>query len=129
MVTGSCLCGDVRYTISGDVGDIVLCHCLKCRKAHGSAFSSVAAVDEKYFSLSSNRELNSYESSPGKHRNFCSTCGTHIYAKRDGAEHIILRLGSVDSALPALEKNHIWVSEKAGWYIIDSNLPQCQEFE
>ena len=46
MITGSCLCGEVTYEISGKVGDIVHCHCQTCRKAHGAAFSSVAAVDD-----------------------------------------------------------------------------------
>ncbi|WP_438269777.1 GFA family protein [Neptunomonas phycophila] len=38
MITGSCLCGKVSYEISGEVGDIVHCHCVTCRKAHGAAF-------------------------------------------------------------------------------------------
>ncbi|WP_438269521.1 GFA family protein [Neptunomonas phycophila] len=38
MITGSCLCGNVSYEISGEVGDIVHCHCVTCRKAHGAAF-------------------------------------------------------------------------------------------
>jgi hypothetical protein len=129
MIKGSCLCGNVRYEISGEIGDIVHCHCLKCRKAYGSAFSSVAAVNDKSFTLLGEGNLKDYESSPGKHRYFCLACGTHIYAKRIGTEHIILRLGSVDSEITAPEKNHIWVSAKANWYTINSNLPECQEFE
>jgi hypothetical protein len=129
MITGSCLCGSVRYEISGDIGDIVHCHCQKCRKAHGSAFSSVAAVNDESFTLLGKETLKGYESSPEKYRYFCSGCGTQIYAKRMNTEHIILRLGSVDSEITAAEKNHIWVSEKASWYTINSSLPECQEFE
>ena len=129
MIKGSCLCGKITYEISGQTGDIVHCHCQKCRKAHGSAFSSVAAVDDALFSLSGEESLKAYESSKGKNRYFCQACGTQIYAKREGTEHIILRLGSVDSELPAKERNHIWVSEKASWYTINNNLPECQEFE
>jgi hypothetical protein len=129
MITGSCLCGSVRYKISGDIGDIVHCHCQKCRKAHGSAFSSVAAVNDESFTLLGKETLKGYESSLGKYRYFCLGCGTQIYAKRMNTEHIILRLGSVDSEITAAEKNHIWVSEKASWYTINSSLPECQEFE
>ena len=129
MITGSCLCGKVSYEISGEVGDIVHCHCVTCRKAHGAAFSSVAAVKDCDFTLSGQELLSSYESSPGKVRYFCSSCGTQIYSKRERTEHLILRLGSLDTDLASKEKNHIWVSQKANWYSITNNLSECQEFE
>ena len=36
--TGSCLCGQVRYQVSGDFGSRTICHCKNCRKASGSSF-------------------------------------------------------------------------------------------
>ncbi|MCG8381629.1 MAG: GFA family protein [Gammaproteobacteria bacterium] len=129
MVTGGCLCGSVTYRILGKVGDIVHCHCQTCRKAHGAAFSSVAAVNEHEFELSGRDCLRSYESSPGKKRYFCSNCGTHLYAKRQMAAHIILRLGSLDIDPGAQEKCHIWVSQKAPWYSINSALPEHEKGE
>jgi len=129
MINGSCLCGRVSYRISGSVGEIVHCHCQTCRKAHGSAFSSVAAVQDSDFELNGAEHLSQYESSPGKTRHFCRHCGTQIYAKRVGTPHIVLRLGSLDDDPACREKNHIWVSQKASWYQIDSQLPQCMEFE
>lgn len=129
MISGSCLCGSVTYEISGEVGDIVHCHCQTCRKAHGSAFSSVARVQDEHFTLSGENHLKSYESSKGKQRYFCSHCGTQVYAKRDNTTHIILRLGSLDSDIGAVEKEHIWVSQKASWYSLDAKLPECQEYE
>ena len=44
MIKGSCMCGKVTYVIKGEIGDITHCHCTTCRKAHGSAFSSVEGV-------------------------------------------------------------------------------------
>ncbi len=129
MVSGSCLCGKVKYEITGTVGDIVHCHCETCRKAQGAAFSSVAAVKDCDFKLSGQASLSSYESSPGKVRHFCSCCGTQIYAKRKGTEHLILRLGSLDTDPKSSEANHIWVSQKASWYSIQNDLPEYQEFE
>lgn len=35
---GSCLCGTVKYTISGPPSTTVLCHCISCKKASGSSF-------------------------------------------------------------------------------------------
>jgi hypothetical protein len=129
MIDGSCLCGQVKYEISGSVGDIVHCHCRTCRKAHGSAFSSVASVDDVDFKLIGADSLKSYESSSGKKRYFCSNCGTQIYAKRNGTRHIVLRLGSLDDAPGSMERCHIWVSQKADWYSINADLPEHREFE
>jgi len=127
--TGSCLCGNVSYEISGKVGDIVHCHCQTCRKAHGSAFSSVAAIIESEFHLTGRESLSHFESSKGKKRYFCSSCGTQVYAKKEGTPHIVLRLGSLDSDPCSSEMKHIWVSQKASWYSINSELQECQEFE
>ena len=129
MIGGSCLCGKVKYEIAGKVGDIVHCHCKTCRKAHGAAFSSVAAVNDGDFALSGSENLRSFESSPGKFRYFCPHCGTQIYAKRTNTQHIILRLGSLDDDPGSSEKSHIWVSEKAGWYTIGNELPEYAGFE
>ena len=134
MISGNCLCGNVNYQITGDVGGIVHCHCETCRKAHGAAFSSVAAVHDRDFKLVGREFLNSYESSPGKQRFFCSNCGTQVYAKREGTEHIILRLGSLNEDPESKETSHIWVSQKATWYSIPRSddgcdLPQHEGFE
>jgi hypothetical protein len=129
MIKGSCLCGSVSYQVSGSVGDIIHCHCQTCRKAHGAAFSSVAAVQDESFSITGAGHLSFYESSIGKKRFFCSKCGSQIYAKREGTKHVVLRLGTLDSDPKAQESKHIWVSQKANWYTISGQLPQHEHFE
>jgi len=128
IVTGSCLCGNVKYEVSGEIGGIVHCHCQTCRKAHGSVFSSVAGVNDSDFNLIGNVTLGCYESSSGENRYFCPNFATQVYAKRDGTQHIILRLGSLNDDPNATEINHIWVSQKASWYSLNSNLPEHLEF-
>jgi len=127
MIKGSCLCRKVTYEISGEVGDIVHCHCITCRKAHGAAFSSVASVQLTNFQLTGEEKLSSFESSSGKVRHFCANCGTQIYAIREGASHIILRLGSLDDEINSKEISHIWTSQKASWYNINNALPEHLE--
>ena len=43
---GSCLCGDVRYEIQGELSDILVCHCENCRKHHGTA-AAYTSVDKQ----------------------------------------------------------------------------------
>ncbi len=132
-ITGSCLCGDISYEISQSVGDIAHCHCIKCRKAHGAAFSSVAKIEDQNFLLRDESQfLKSYQSSPGKTRYFCSCCGSQIYAKRDNTDFIILRLGTLNDESMAgsqyQETKHIWLAEKACWYEVHSEIEEEQEF-
>jgi len=132
-ISGSCLCGEVKYSLGQDIGGIMHCHCIKCRKAHGSAFSSVAKIEDSNFSLQdASQQLKSYQSSEGKHRHFCSNCGSQIYAKRDNTNFLILRLGTLnDDTLVNTdyqESKHIWLSEKACWFNLNSKLEEHQEF-
>lgn len=36
--TGSCLCGNVKYTLTGDPMAAFLCHCANCKKFTGAPF-------------------------------------------------------------------------------------------
>ncbi|MCW4628485.1 GFA family protein [Marinomonas rhodophyticola] len=56
MLSGSCLCNGVQYEIKGELGDIMQCHCQKCRKANGSAFAANAAIPTTAFALLKGKE-------------------------------------------------------------------------
>lgn len=125
MLSGSCLCGQVAYEVDAELAGIVHCHCETCRKAHGSAFSSVAAVPRAAFRWTRGEALlKAFESSPGKFRRFCSTCGSHIVADRPAQPNVLLRLGCLDSKVAGQPKCHIWRSDSAPWYDPDLALPQ-----
>ena len=49
-ITGGCLCGGVRYTVTGPLRDIVACHCEQCRRSSGH-FVAATACRQKYFTL------------------------------------------------------------------------------
>ena len=35
-ITGGCLCGNIRYSVSQPIEKIIACHCTHCQKASGS---------------------------------------------------------------------------------------------
>ncbi|HEY8520749.1 MAG TPA: GFA family protein [Gammaproteobacteria bacterium] len=126
MHAGSCLCGAVRYEIEGELGDFGYCHCRSCRKASGSAFGANASVDRARFRLvSGEAALRRYESSPGKIRVFCGTCGSPIYAYLERSPDVLrLRLGTLDTPFAGRPKAHIFVADKAPWDVIADDAPQ-----
>jgi hypothetical protein len=123
-LTGSCLCGAVQYTAS-NLGPIGHCHCETCRKAHTAAFSSVARVKRAAFEWTQGEQaLASFQSSPGKHRYFCSRCGSQLIAAWEDEDEVILRLGCLESDPRQQAVAHIWTSDAAPWYEITDDLPQ-----
>ena len=43
-MTGGCLCGNIRYSVSQPLDKIIACHCTHCQKASGTGASHNAAV-------------------------------------------------------------------------------------
>lgn len=130
MHRGSCLCGRVRYELSREPGEFGYCHCTSCRKASGSAHAANAPVDRDAFTLTAGDDvLREFESSPGKFRAFCSSCGSPIYARLTASPDTLrIRLGSLDTPFTKQPRAHTWVSDKAAWEPIDDSLPQFAEW-
>ena len=49
MLEGGCLCGEVRYAVDGEIGQVSHCHCSMCRRIHGAAFGTYGAVPKENF--------------------------------------------------------------------------------
>jgi len=127
VITGSCLCGDVRLRISGRLGPAGFCHCAQCRKANGSAFATNAPVRAQYLEIDGREGIREYESSPGKFRAFCSRCGSPLYSRRETEPGILrLRLGTLDGDPGRRPQAHVWVGSKAPWYEIADSLPRFE---
>jgi len=126
MLRGSCLCGQVRYEISGKLFDPLNCHCSMCRKAQGAAFRSRARVQSRDFRwISGENLLTFFESSPGNHRGFCRVCGSPILSKFDADESVLsLPLGALDDDPAIHPQIHVYVASKAPWHTISDDLPQ-----
>jgi hypothetical protein len=129
LAHGQCLCGQVRYAVSGSLGEVRYCHCSRCRRATGSAFSANARVPAGRFALLAGREfVREYEERPGIFRAFCSVCGSPLYARLDREpEHLRVRIGGLSGALDVEIAAHVWVASKSGWHAITDALPQHAE--
>jgi hypothetical protein len=129
MLEGGCLCGGVRFRITGRLGPAGYCHCKMCQRASGSAFAANAPARTRYFEIRSGADLVSeYESSPGKFRAFCRRCGSPVYSRRDTEPELRrIRLGTLDSDPERRPLGHVWVSSKAPWYTIGDSLPRHAE--
>ncbi len=131
MYTGGCLCGAVRFEISGAIRNIVCCHCSRCRKAQGSAFATNGIVQAAAFTIVSGQdELTGYESTPGQTKYFCRICGSPIMSTNASQPgRVRVRLGTVESDITERPMAHIFVSSKANWEEIGDDLPRYDGYE
>lgn len=128
MHQGSCLCGEVRYEIRGELGPAFYCHCSRCRKASGSAFASNAVVAAADFVLVAGEQaLRTYVADSGLSRQFCGQCGSPIVSQRPGLPLVRVRMGTLDSEVTQGPQAHIYVGSKAPWFDILDDRPQHQD--
>ncbi len=129
MLKGSCLCGAIHYEIDGDLGQTMICHCQKCRKANGSAFAVNAAINTQQFRFIQGQELmGEFESTPGVFRTFCRQCASPLYSRRTAMPELLrLRIGTLDSDVDVNPEAHIFVASKASWEHIHDDIPQFDE--
>lgn len=125
-VTGSCLCGAVRYEVDPDPPAPLSCHCRFCRRAHGAPFVMVSAIPRETLRWLSGEELISeYATRGGGQRYFCSVCGTRLYnSPRSFPGLVSLVVATLDEELASGPVAHINVESKAPWFEIQDGLPR-----
>jgi len=128
---GSCLCGQVQFEITGEISDIVFCHCSLCRKAQGSAFATNGNVNSREFNfIQGANNLTQYESQSGHSKYFCKTCGSPVMSLNDKMTDVIrIRLGSIENDITERPDCHIFTDSKANWENISDDLPQYKEYK
>ena len=126
---GSCLCGQVRYEVSQLDAPIRHCSCRTCRKAHAAAFNTSSSARQEHFRWLAGADLlTAYESSPGKHRYFCSRCGTQMVARHVGSDTFILRMATLDDDPQQVPQGHIWMSHEVPWLNYGPDVPAHAEW-
>lgn len=124
---GSCLCGTVRFQVSGDFDAFFLCHCARCRKDTGSAhaanlFSSTAVLSW----VSGQESVRTYRLPETRHeKSFCVHCGSALPTVQEGGL-LVVPAGSLDSAVEARPNAHICCASRADW---DQDLEQLPAME
>ncbi|HLJ37513.1 MAG TPA: GFA family protein [Steroidobacteraceae bacterium] len=124
--TGGCLCGAVRYQVTGPLRPVVLCHCSQCRRNTGH-FMAATAAQHRDFRLRQEAELRWYLSSESARRGFCGRCGSTLFWQGAKRDYISIAAGTLDGATGLTSACHIFVADKGDYYSIDDGLPQSAD--
>ncbi|PTW61551.1 hypothetical protein C8N35_102262 [Breoghania corrubedonensis] len=114
---GGCLCGAVRFEITGSFQRFFLCHCERCRKGSGSAhaanlFSTMAKIDW----LSGEDKVRTYKVPDSRHmRAFCADCGSSLPRVQMNGALLVVPAGSLETAIDIRPEAHICTASRAQW--------------
>jgi hypothetical protein len=106
QVTGGCLCGALRFTATGQPYRVGICHCMDCRKNHGTPFHASAIFPEDAVALTG--IWHSYQD-----RSFCPTCGSQVFAHI--GDEIGINLGAFDAPDQFRPTYELWMIRREGW--------------
>lgn len=126
-ITGSCLCGAVRYELTKPPVRAHNCHCSRCRKSTGAAFASNVFVPLDGFRFSQGEnELVSYKPPEAERftHAFCRHCGGAMPWPNQSRGVMVVPMGSLDEHPGITPAAHIFVDSKAPWFTITDGLPQ-----
>ena len=123
-VEGGCLCGAIRYRVSGEPLARSLCHCRSCRLGAGApSVAWVVLRSNDLAFVAGNPAF--YQSSPGVMRGFCMRCGTSLtYQREQERETIDVTTASLDLAGDFAPEREIWTAEKLPWERLNESLRQ-----
>ena len=126
-VKGSCECQGVVFELTGELRDVVFCHCSQCRKTSGHYWAATQ-VSKGNLNLIQATSLSWYDSSDKARRGFCSVCGSSMFYERKGIDKISVSAGSLEIPTSLDRMRHIYVASKGDYYDISDELPQFEEY-
>lgn len=125
-IKGGCLCGAVRFEITGRPLSLSYCHCSRCRKSAG-AFAAVLMVRTEDFRLLTGADhiRQFVPEPPFRHvRSFCGACGSPLGELLSAHETFPVAASALDDDPGARPVIHLNVASKPAWYEITDGVKQ-----
>jgi hypothetical protein len=129
-LTGGCLCERVRFEVTEPLQGAVYCHCRRCQRRTGTAFSVTALTRPGSFRITQGESLvRSWRPPDGWGKAFCVECGSHLFSTSlDDPALVAVRMGALDDDPGIRPSFHQFVDYAAPWdELPDDGLPRFGE--
>jgi hypothetical protein len=124
---GGCMCGAIRYRVSGKPKNSMVCHCQTCRRVAASPVVAWVTFQTAQFQLLRGHPSEFHSSEPVR-RTFCPSCGTPLtYEISDSVGFVDITTCSLDNPELFPPTHHSWLSHNLSWVKFGDGLPTFQE--
>jgi hypothetical protein len=129
--TGGCLCGAVRYEVTGEPLRNGVCHCTYCQKRTGSAFGISHYFDAAAVRFNdaprSSYTHHSDETGRALQQEFCPRCGSVVSWVAEALPGMrAVAGGSLDDPNAVPVRRHIWLRSAHAWMVPPADAEQHQ---
>lgn len=118
--SGGCLCGAIRYVISGEPLTLYACHCTDCQRRTGTGFALSLVVSRDSVEVRSGEPVPySAKLADGriKQGRMCAACGTRLWAESvRSPQALIVQPGTLDDTSWLRPVAHIWTRSAQPWF-------------
>jgi len=79
---GSCFCGAVKFTVSGEPAGMGYCHCESCRHWSAGPVNAFTLWSPEAVKITKGADnIGTYNKTPQSSRKWCKNCGGHIFTE------------------------------------------------
>ncbi len=79
---GSCFCGAVKFTVSGEPSGMGYCHCESCRHWSAGPVNAFTLWSPEAVKITQGADnIGTYNKTPQSSRKWCKNCGGHIFTE------------------------------------------------
>ncbi len=131
ILKGSCLCGAIKYEVTGEPKRFWHCHCTRCRKATGTGHASnifLQPASLKWLCGEDELRLFKVPEAARFTNAFCVTCGGRMPRQVKGTDAVIIPAGSLDNEAPLRPQGRIFYGSRAAWSCEADALPVHSEY-
>lgn len=127
---GSCLCGAVRFTVTGEPARFYHCHCSRCRKASGTGHASNLFVKGELSFESGAEEVVDFKLPVAQRftNSFCRICGSRMPRFIESLGMVFLPAGALDDEPELAPQARIFTGSRAAWSCSGGELQEFAEY-
>ena len=128
---GSCLCGEIAYSIHPPFSKFAHCHCERCRKSTGAAHASNIYIEPSQLIWTKGAtEVSRFDLTSARSfaRWFCRHCGSPVPRVSRSGKTVVVPAGSLDDTPQELPKARIFCGSEAPWACRTEDVPRYPEY-
>lgn len=129
--TGTCSCGEIEFTATGEPMNAVFCYCTECQQDTGTDkwFGLWFATEDLTFTKGKPQTFTRQGSTGNPvHKKFCGSCGTAVCSEITAANFYTVAASALKDNNRFTPQMAIFTASAPDWAVFPENVPQFPSF-